>query len=140
MRVEHHRWHSPRLGWDMGVAVFGHWGPPLLAFPTSHGDEWELQRQGLVDAVADFIESGRAKLFCVGSNNLDSFYNRQAHPFHRSWRQRMFDEYIRDEVFPFVHSHCQSSDIPIGAFGASLGGKHPANTQQRYRHLVTPAI
>jgi hypothetical protein len=33
----------------------------------------------------------------------------------------MFDEYIRDEVFPFVHSHCQSSDIPIGAFGAARG-------------------
>ena len=38
-------WHSPRLGYDLGVAVFGHWGPPMLAFPTSHGDEWELRAQ-----------------------------------------------------------------------------------------------
>ena len=61
MRIEHHNWVSPRLGWDMGVAVFGHWGPPLLAFPTSHGDQWELQRQGLLDAIADFIDAGRSK-------------------------------------------------------------------------------
>ena len=58
MHIEHHVWYSPRLGHDMGVAVFGHWGPPLLAFPTSHGDEWELHRHGLIDAVGEFIEAG----------------------------------------------------------------------------------
>ena len=59
MHTTHQYWYSPRLGHDMGVAVFGHWGPPLLAFPTSHGDEWELQRNGLIDAIADFIDAGR---------------------------------------------------------------------------------
>jgi esterase/lipase superfamily enzyme len=136
MRIEHHRWYSPRLGWDMGVAIFGHWGPPMLAFPTSHGDEWELQRQGLIDAIADFIEAGRVKVFCVGSNNHDSFLNRRAHPFHRSWRQRMFDEYIRDEVVPLVHADCQSPGIPIATLGASLGAYHAANTLFRYPHLI----
>jgi len=102
MHVEHHRWHSPRLGYELGVAVFGHYGPPMLAFPTSHGDEWELQRNGLTGALADFVDAGRVKIFCVGSNNSDSFMNRSAHPSHRSWRQRLFDEYIRDEVVPFI--------------------------------------
>ena len=46
----------------MGVAVFGHYGPPLLAFPTSHGDEWELQRHNLIGAMADFIDAGRVKV------------------------------------------------------------------------------
>ncbi len=120
----------------MGVAVFGHWGAPLLAFPTSHGDEWELQRQGLLDAVGDLIDAGTVKVFCVGSNNHDSFLNSEAHPFHRSWRQRVFDEYIRHEVIPFVHSHCQSPAIPIATYGASLGAYHAANTLLRYPHLV----
>jgi esterase/lipase superfamily enzyme len=136
VRIEHHNWYSPRLGWDIGVAVFGHWGPPLLAFPTSHGDQWELQRQGLLDAIADFIDAGRVKVFCVGSNNHDSFLNKGAHPFHRSWRQRMFDEYIRNEVVPFVHTHCQSPGIPITTWGASLGAYHAVNTLLRYPHLV----
>ena len=136
MRIEHHNWYSPRLGWDMGVAVFGHWGPPLLAFPTSHGDQWELQRQGLLDAIADFIDAGRVKVFCVGSNNHDSFLNKGAHPFHRSWRQRMFDEYIRDEVVPFVHTHCQTPAIPITTWGASLGAYHAANTLFKHPDAV----
>jgi esterase/lipase superfamily enzyme len=120
----------------MGVAVFGHWGPPLLAFPTSHGDEWELERNGLTGAVADFIEAGRVKVFCVGSNNNDSFMNKGAHPSHRSWRQRLFDEYIREEVVPFIHAHCQSPGIAITTLGASLGAYHAANTLFRYPHLV----
>src|SRR5919106_5189755 len=136
MRLEHHRWYSPRLGWDMGVAVFGHWGPPLLAFPTSHGDEWELERNGMLAAIADYVDGGRVKVFCVGSNNHDSFYNKQAHPFHRSWRQRMFDEYIHQEVVPFIYAHCQSPGIAITTFGASMGAFHAVNTLFRYPHEV----
>jgi len=43
MKREYHRWYSHRLGMELGVVVFGHWGPPLLGFPTSAGDEWELE-------------------------------------------------------------------------------------------------
>lgn len=135
MHIEHHHWHSPRLGYEMGVTVFGHWGPPLLAFPTSQGNEWEIHDQGLIGALADFIDGGRVKMFCVGSNNNESFMNRHAHPSHRSWRQRMYDEYIRNEVIPFIHSHCQGS-VPITTMGASLGAYHAANTLFRYPHLV----
>lgn len=120
----------------MGVAVFGHWGPPLMAFPTSHGDEWELERNNLIAALGEFVEAGRVKIFCVGSNNHDSFLNRGAHPSHRSWRQRLFDDYIRSEVIPFIHSHCQSPGIAITTTGMSLGAYHAANTLFRYPHLV----
>ena len=135
MHVEHHRWLSPRLGYEMGVAVFGHWGPPLLAFPTSHGDEWELERNGLIAAVAGFVNAGRVKIFCCGSNSGDSFMNKGAHPSHRSWRQRLFDEYIREEVVPFIHAHCDSPGIAIATMGASLGAYHAANTLFRYPQL-----
>jgi esterase/lipase superfamily enzyme len=120
----------------MGIVVFGHYGPPILAFPTSHGDEWELQRHSLIGAMGDFIDAGRVKVFTVGSNNNDSFLNRGAHPFHRSWRQRVFDDYIRNEVIPFIHHHCRTPGIPIATLGASLGAYHAVNTLFRYPHLV----
>jgi hypothetical protein len=62
MKREYHRWHSPRLGIDMGVVVYGHWGGPLLGFPTSAGDEWELEGQGMIGSLADFIEAGKVKV------------------------------------------------------------------------------
>jgi esterase/lipase superfamily enzyme len=119
----------------MGVAVFGHWGPPLLAFPTSHGDEWELERQGMIAALSEFIDAGRVKMFCVGSNNHEAFLNNGAHPFHKIWRHRMFDEYVRDEVVPFIYASCQTAGIPIATMGSSLGAYHAANTLFRYPHV-----
>ncbi len=47
MHTEMHGWHSSRLGRHMGVVVYGHYGPPLLGFPTSGGDEWELDTTGM---------------------------------------------------------------------------------------------
>src|SRR6267378_8207291 len=84
MKREYHRWHSPRLGIELGVVVYGHYGPPLLGFPTSAGDETELEGQSMVGALADFIDAGRVKFFTINSINGLSFYNKGAHPFHRS--------------------------------------------------------
>ena len=49
----------------------------------------------MIGAIADHIDGGRVKAFCVNINHGDSFANRGAHPLHRSWMQRMHDEYIR---------------------------------------------
>jgi esterase/lipase superfamily enzyme len=126
MRTDYHRWFSHRLGRDMGVAVYGHWGAPILTFPTSGGDEWEMAGQSMIGALSEFIEAGRIKVFSINSNTSESFYNRGAHPYHRSWMQRKYAEYIREEVVPFVHAHCQSV-LPIATMGMSLGAYHAAN-------------
>jgi esterase/lipase superfamily enzyme len=119
----------------MGVVVYGHWGAPVLAFPTSGGTEWELENMGLVGAIAPHIEAGRVKVFAVGSNSGESFYNAGAHPFHRSWMQRMFDEYIRWEVIPFIHDHCRGLPA-ISTLGASLGAYHAVNTLFKHPDAV----
>ncbi|HEX7086694.1 MAG TPA: alpha/beta hydrolase-fold protein [Vicinamibacterales bacterium] len=139
MHREYHRWHTGRLGRDMGVVVYGHWGTPVLAFPTSGGDEWEFERQGMIEALGGLLEAGRIKLFCVGSNSDQSFYNRAAHPFHRSWMQRQWDEYVRREVVPFVHGHCRGPH-PITTIGASLGAYHAANTLFKHPDVISRCI
>jgi esterase/lipase superfamily enzyme len=133
---EHHWWRSHRVGRDMGVVVYGHWGPPMIVFPTSGGDEWEFERQGMIDALHDPIEAGRVKIFCVNINHGDSFANRRADPRHRSWMQRQYDDYIRQEVIPFIRHDCRTSDIPVWTMGASLGAYHAANTLFKYPDIV----
>ena len=136
MHKEAHYWYSPRLGREMGVVVFGHYGPPMIAFPTTGGDEWEYERTGVIDTIAGFIDAGRVKVFCVNTNNTDSYGNSHAHPRHRSYMQAQYDAYIAHEVMPFVRSHCQSSDVPMWTFGASLGAYHAANTLFRHPDAV----
>ena len=98
MRRERHRWYSDRIGRELGVVVVGHWGPPMIMFPTSGGDAEEYERQSMIGAIGEFIDAGRVKAFCVDVNHHDSFGNGGAHPFHRSWMQRQYDAYIRQEV------------------------------------------
>ena len=135
MQRDVHYWHSQRLGREMGVVVYGHYGPPMIAFPTTGGDEWEYERQGVIDTIAGFIDAGRVKVFCVNTNHSDSFGNYQAHPRHKSWAQARYDDYVVSEVVPFVRSHCRTWDLPIWTFGASLGGYHAANTLLKHPEI-----
>ena len=128
MRTDYRRWYSGRTNREMGLVAYGHWGPPMLVFPTSGGDEWEMDRQGMIAALSDFIDEGRVKVFTVDANSRDTFYNKGAHPFHRSYMQAQYDAYVRYEVVPFIQQHCQSETIPITAMGASLGAYHAANS------------
>jgi esterase/lipase superfamily enzyme len=120
----------------MGVVVYGHWGPPLLAFPTSGGDEWEYERQGLIGAIADYIDAGRVKVFCVNTNHRDSFGNSGAHPLHRSYMQAQYTAYVREEVVPFIRSHCRDGQIGISTMGASLGAYHAVNTLLKHPDVI----
>src|SRR3990167_8106551 len=72
VRKDYHRWYTSRLGREMGVVVYGHWGVPLLAFPTSGGDERELEGQGMIGALAAAIDAGTIKIYAVGSNGDQS--------------------------------------------------------------------
>jgi esterase/lipase superfamily enzyme len=120
----------------MGLVVYGHWGFPLLVFSTSGGDEWEMDRQGMISALAGFLDEGRVKIFTVNANGSDSFSNKDAHPFHRSCMQAQYDAYVRHEVVPFIQQHCQSETIPIATMGVSLGAYHAVNTLLKHPDVV----
>src|SRR6266513_2698037 len=128
MHRDHHNWYSHRLSRDMGVNVYGHYGMPILAFPTSCGDEHEQEGQGMIRTLGPYLDAGRIRIFCINGVQSDSFSNKGAHPFHRSWLQAQYDDYVASEVFPFIDSQCQTPGIPITTYGASLGAYHAANT------------
>ena len=119
----------------MGLVVYGHWGQPILAFPTTGGDEWEYEHR-LIDAIAGPIDAGRIKVFCVNTNHRDSFGNSGAHPAHRSYMQAMYDAYILHEVVPFIRSHCRDGGISIWTLGPSLGAYHAMNTLLKHPAIV----
>jgi esterase/lipase superfamily enzyme len=124
----------------MDVLVYGHYGAPLLVFPTSGGDHREYEGQGMVGALAHHIDAGRVKVFCVDSVNNSSWLDRGAHPRHRSYLQAMYDDYVALEVAPFIHGHCQSPWISITTSGSSFGAYHAMNTllkhPDRFRRCI----
>lgn len=124
----------------MPVVVYGHFGQPLLLFPTAAADCEEYERFGLIDAIAEHIDSGRVKVFSINSINRESWMNEHLHPADRARRQVAYDGYVAEEVAPFIASHCRTPDIAIAVSGASFGAFHAANTlfkhPSRFRTLI----
>ena len=140
MNQEHHRWFSHRVSREMGIRIHGHYGQPILVFPTSGGDEWEYEGQGMIAALQHHIDAGRVKFFCVNAVNNESWYNKGAHPRHRSYMQAMYDAYIAFEVAPFIADHCRTQQIAISTSGSSFGAYHAANSVFKHPELFRRCI
>jgi len=62
-------WFSPILGQGMPIVSYGHWGHPLLLFPTAAADYLENERFGLVGSIGGAIAEGRVRVFSINSIN-----------------------------------------------------------------------
>jgi len=140
MHVEHHRWYSPRLNRDMDILVYGHYGLPLLVFPTSNADHREYADRSMIGEMAWHIDQGRVKVFCVNAVNAEGWNNKAAHPAHRTWLQTQYDGYIASEVAPFIQNHCQSPGITITTTGSSFGAYHAANSVLKHPDVFQRCI
>jgi esterase/lipase superfamily enzyme len=109
-----------------GVAAHGHWGRPVVVFPTERGDAGEFERHGMVAALGDLLAHGRVKLYCVDSFDHETWSNHDIPLEERARRHGVYEAWILDEVVPFVRRDSGDAGELI-ACGASLGAFHAAN-------------
>lgn len=126
MKREIEQWYSPALHKDMEIVSYGHFGFPLLLFPTAAADFLEYERFLMIDVLKPSIESGKVRVFSINSINSESWLNKKVHPKFKAIRQQQYNSYIADEVAPFIWNSCGGRLGIIGA-GASLGAFHCAN-------------
>lgn len=127
MQIEYHKWHSPNLGHDMELKVYGHWGKPVLVFPAQGGRFFDFENFGMLDACRGLVDGGRVKVFAVDSIDNQSWANQSIHPADRARRHEDYDRYITQEVAPFIRSHVADEHAKFLATGVSMGGYHSAN-------------
>ncbi len=127
MNREIHTWHSPSLNKEMSLVVYGNYGTPLLMFPTAGADFLEYERFQLIDSIKPIIESGKFKVYSINSINNESWLNDSVYPPHKSLRHGQYNQYIIEEVVPFIYDNCRG-EVPIITTGASLGAYHAMNT------------
>lgn len=115
------RWHSSRVDREVAVARWGHWGSPVLLFPTAGGDALEIERMGVVDALRPMLEAGRIKLYSCDSVAGQAWVSGHAPSGHTAWLQNRFDDFVYREVVPAIRTDCRSDSIEIITAGASIG-------------------
>ena len=62
-------WHSSYFEHDIRVACWGHWGQPVLLYPTAGGDGEECERFLMIRALEPLIEEGRIKVLKAEVSN-----------------------------------------------------------------------
>jgi esterase/lipase superfamily enzyme len=132
-------WHSPSLNKWMDIVTYGHYGFPLLLFPTAAADFLEYERFQLIDAIAQWIDDGKVKVFSINSINNEAWLNRGLHPGAMAWRQVEYNKYICDEVVPYIWNSCRGR-FGIITCGASLGAYHAMNQLCRRPDLFAGTI
>lgn len=127
MRRRHELIESEAMGRRIHVWCFGHWGAPVLVFPTAAGFAHEWDRQGMVEVLAPLIYGGGIKLYCPESNVSEAWTRREADPAWRIGRHLAYERFVLDTLVPFIRADCGHEGIRIATAGASLGALYAAN-------------
>ena len=122
-----------------GVVAYGHWGPPVLAFPSEQGHCRQYEDFGMIDAVADLLEAGRVKLYCVDSYDSASWADGSLPLEERARRHAIYERWILDDVVPYVAHDC-GGQAQLLATGPSFGAYHAANVALRHAHVFPVAL
>lgn len=115
---------SAILGRDMHVNVYGKKGLPVVVFPTMAASPESIEEVGIVDELADYLDSGTIQLFCTETVDAES-WGGSGDPAERAQLQESFYHYVVDELVPLVHKVSKSKARPL-ALGFDLGATHAA--------------
>ena len=134
------RWYSPRLEQDIGVARWGTYGTPVLLFPTAGGDAHEAEREHLVSACGELLDSGRIKIYSCDSIAGQALLHSYGSPAYRMRLFNRFHECVRREVVPAIHADLGGQELPIVVAGASIGAFNSLAVLCRYPDVFGAAV
>lgn len=121
------------------VVIHGHFGRPVLVFPSEAGSAWDFENNGMVDSVRWMVDAGRVKFYCVDSGDASTWSDRSVPLEERARRHELYERWVIEDVVPFVREDCAGrSDILT--LGCSLGAFHAANLALRHADLFPQAL
>lgn len=131
----------PVAGHDRALSLiaYGHYGRPVLAFPSEAGRAWDFENNGMVDAVRNLVDDGRVKLYCVDTLDAWTWSDRSIPIEERAQRDRVYTEWLVDQAIPWIKRDT-GWESELMAVGCSLGAYHAVNLALRRADLVPLAL
>ena len=107
------------------VVAHGHWGRPVIAFPSEDGEPYDWEDRGMVDALGSLLGEGRLKLYCAPSYDRESWTRRDLPLEERARRHGHYEWWLLERLLPFVQADSHTHDAVVA--GASFGAYHAVN-------------
>jgi esterase/lipase superfamily enzyme len=130
---------SPALGASGDVIAYGHFGRPVLVFPSEQGRAWDYENNGMVGALEPLIDAGRIKLYCVDSYDAASWSANHLPLEERARQHQRYEDWVVNQVTAWIHEDCGGGQDAV-VTGCSLGAYHAANLALRRADLYPVAI
>lgn len=127
------QFYSHILGRNIEVLTIGHYGKPLLMFPTSMGNAYQNHDFGMYDTIRDRIDRGEIKVYNVDSIDFQSFYGRGLSPKIKIYNYSLYMRFLAEELVPWIQRDCNVHRIAVS--GCSFGGFHAATFAFKYPDL-----
>ena len=108
------------------IIRYGHYGRPVLVFPSEAGRAWDFENNGMIEAVADLLGEGRIKLYCVDSFDHLTWSDNSLPTEERARRHGAYEHWILETVVPLIDRDSPGHESII-TVGASMGGFHAVN-------------
>jgi esterase/lipase superfamily enzyme len=140
MNKQYWDWESQRLPERARVVRWGHYGAPVLLFPTAGGDYEEIERFQLIGALAELINSGKVKVYSVDSIAGRTWLRGDSSPEYCARVQNEFDAFVYHELAPLIRFDCREPHIEILTAGASIGAFNAVATVCRHPDVFRLAI
>jgi esterase/lipase superfamily enzyme len=121
------------------LARWGHYGVPVLVFPTAGGDAEEIERHHLVSHCRDLLDSGAVKIYSCDSVAGAAMVKKEGSPEYRAALLNQFQHAIAAEVVPAIHADSGGSQ-PVVVAGASIGAFNALAVLSRFPRLFRAAI
>ena len=134
-QVQHTEYFSNTLNRNINLEVTGHWGHPILMFPSSGGKYTHNSDFGLNESVMRYVEEGRIKLYNVETIDMLSFYADDLPADVIIHNYELYMSFLKDELIPYIQKECNSHRLAVA--GCSFGGFHAANTAFRFPDVVS---
>jgi len=134
------RWYSPHIEQNIQLVRWGHFGTPVVLFPTAGGDAEEIERFHLIRVLEPLLAAGRIKIYSTDSVAGKAWFSGEHSGEYCSKLQNMFDSFIYEEVTPAIRKDCDSETIEIITAGASIGAFNAVATLCRHPDAYKMAI
>jgi esterase/lipase superfamily enzyme len=120
------------------VLAYGHYGRPVIAFPSENGEPYDWEDRGMIDALSPALDEGRLKLYCIPSFDRDSWTRNDLQLEDRAQRHGHYEWWVLTRLVPFVQADSHAHEIVVT--GASFGAYHAANFCLKRADLFPLAI
>jgi esterase/lipase superfamily enzyme len=114
---------APGLDRAGTVIRYGHFGRPVLVFPSERGRAWDYENNGMVEALRFLIDAGRIKLYCVDSFDDRSWSDNWIPLEERAHRHGAYAGWITGPVAEWIGTDSPGASDAI-VTGCSLGAYH----------------